>query len=65
MVDLEKLKIQKKKDLQESLAFIDACAEWIKENPNEVWSKQQADLFKSVIDSINENWRRSLAKSKS
>ena len=62
MIDVEELKKERKKDIIESLKFIHRYVEWIKKTPNEVWSRQQADLFKSVIDSINLNWRKSLAK---
>jgi len=43
------LKFDKKKNLEERLKFIHYYAEWVKKVPNEVWSKQQAELINSFI----------------
>ncbi|MDO8553190.1 MAG: hypothetical protein Q7S22_00140 [Candidatus Micrarchaeota archaeon] len=39
-VDLKELKLQKKKNFEERLRFIDQYVEWLKKTPNKVWSKQ-------------------------
>lgn len=65
MVDLKKMKKEREEDIRQSLKFIDTYVAWIKKTPNEIWSKKQADLFRSVYISINADWRKSQAKSKS
>jgi len=47
------LAFDKEKNRQERLAFVRRYATWVKQVPNEVWSRQQADL----IDSFLENAR--------
>ena len=59
MVNISQLKEIHKRDLQNSLKVIDLYVKWIKKTPNKIWSKQQADLFKSFYESVNQNWRRS------
>jgi hypothetical protein len=43
------LKFDKEKNLEEKLKFIHYYAEWVKKVPNEVWSKQQAELLDSFM----------------
>ena len=62
MADIRQLRKERERDILESLKIIDFYVEWIKKTPNKVWSKQQADLFKSVYDSINQDWKRSHMK---
>ena len=42
------------KSLMDDLEFIDKLAEYIKNTPNSVWSKQQADFINSVLRSANQ-----------
>ena len=57
-VDIEQLRKEREKDVHESLKIISIYVDWIKKTKNSVWSKQQADFFKSVYNAINENRRR-------
>jgi hypothetical protein len=43
------LKFDKKENQKERVAFIHHYAEWVKSVPNEVWSKQQAELIDSFM----------------
>jgi hypothetical protein len=43
------LKFDKEKNLEEKLKFIHYYAGWVKKVPNEVWSKQQAELLDSFM----------------
>ena len=43
------LKFDKKKNFEERLKFIHYYAEWVKKVPNEIWSKQQAELINSFM----------------
>ncbi len=43
------LKFDKKKNKDERLKFIRFYAEWVKKVPNEVWSRQQAELINSFM----------------
>lgn len=45
-VDLKEIEEFKKKNFQERLKFVDFLVDYIKENPNKVWSTQQ----KRIID---------------
>lgn len=48
------LKFDKGKNFKERLEFIHYYAEWVKRVPNEVWSKQQAELIDSfMVNAIN------------
>ena len=55
MIDLKKLKEDREHDILESLKIIDIMVDWIKKQPNNVWSKKQARLLNSVYKSINAN----------
>jgi hypothetical protein len=46
-IDLEELEREKKKNFEERLKFIDFWTEYIKNNPDKVWSKQQNKLINS------------------
>ena len=65
MIDITALKKQEKIDFRNSLRIIDLYVQWIKKTPNEIWSKQQADLYRLFYQSVNADWRKSQAKSKS
>jgi hypothetical protein len=43
------LRFDRKKNLEERLKFIHYYAEWVKREPNEVWSRQQAELIDSFM----------------
>lgn len=43
------LKFDKEKNFEERLQFVRFYASWIKKVPNEVWSKQQAELISSFM----------------
>jgi len=43
------LSFDRKRNRAERLAFVRYYAKWVKSVPNEVWSKQQADLIDSLI----------------
>ena len=45
------LRFNREKNRQERLAFVRRHALWVREVPNEVWSREQADL----IDAFFEN----------
>ncbi len=48
------LKFDKGENFKERLEFIHYYAEWVKRVPNEVWSKQQAELIDSfMVNAIN------------
>lgn len=47
------LKYDREENLKERIDFIRYYVQWIKKTPNEVWSKQQAEL----IDSFMQNAR--------
>ena len=64
MTDLEIIKKERARDLRQSLEFIDFYVDWIKKTPNKIWSQKQADLYKSVYDAINADWRKTIARSK-
>lgn len=55
------LKFDKKKNFEERLKFIHYYAEWVKKVPNEVWSKQQAELINSFMLNAH-NFRMSREK---
>lgn len=42
--DLKELEMEKERNFQQRLKFIDAYAEWIRKTPNKVWSRQQKKL---------------------
>jgi len=44
-IDLEELKKFKEQNFKERLEFIEKYAEWVKSQPNKVWSKQQKELI--------------------
>jgi hypothetical protein len=43
------LKFDKEKNFEERLQFVRYYAAWVKKVPNEVWSKQQAELINSFM----------------
>ncbi|MBU7048266.1 MAG: hypothetical protein HXS54_17675 [Theionarchaea archaeon] len=43
------LKFDRDMNREERLKFIRFYAEWVKKVPNEVWSKQQAELINSFV----------------
>ena len=43
------LKFDKERNREERLKFIRFYAEWVRKVPNEVWSKQQAELINSFV----------------
>ncbi|MHC1605328.1 MAG: hypothetical protein ACXQTP_05110 [Candidatus Methanofastidiosia archaeon] len=43
------LKFDREKNLEERLKFVHYYARWVKEVPNEVWSRQQAKLINSFM----------------
>ena len=45
------------KSLMNDLKFIDELAEYVKNTPNSVWSKHQADFINSVLRSSNKKKR--------
>ncbi len=48
------LKFDKGENFKERLEFVHYYAEWVKRVPNEVWSKQQAELIDSfMVNAIN------------
>lgn len=44
-VNLKELEIEKKKNFQERMKFVDEYANWVKKTPNKVWSKQQKKII--------------------
>ena len=55
-VDLKELEEFKKKNFQERLKFIDFWVDYIKKNPNNVWSMQQ----KRIIDTTRSSEQKDL-----
>ncbi|KAF5417443.1 MAG: hypothetical protein C5S38_01755 [Candidatus Methanophagaceae archaeon] len=47
------LKFDKGKNQKERLEFIHYYAKWVKSVPNEVWSRQQAELIDSFMVNAN------------
>jgi hypothetical protein len=43
-------KFDRETNLKERLNFIRFYAKWVKTVPNEIWSKQQAELIDSLFD---------------
>lgn len=43
------LKFDTEKNFEERLKFVRFYAEWVKKVPNEIWSKQQAELINSIM----------------
>ena len=43
------LKFDKERNKEERLKFIRFYAEWVRKVPNEVWSRQQAELINSFV----------------
>ncbi|OFV68414.1 MAG: hypothetical protein SCAL_000090 [Candidatus Syntrophoarchaeum caldarius] len=43
------LKFEREENLKERLKFIHRYAKWVKDTPNEVWSRQQAELIDSFM----------------
>jgi len=50
-IDLEELKEFKKQNALERLVFIDFMVKYIKEHSDEEWSKQQAVVIDSQVES--------------
>ena len=44
-----------KRDVKERLSFVRFWADYVKHNPNDVWSKQQNVLINSVIKSASQD----------
>ncbi|MFO7991099.1 MAG: hypothetical protein R6U61_02255 [Thermoplasmata archaeon] len=44
-MDIEELKEEKKRNLEERLEFIDLYVEWLKKTPNKEWSRQQKEMM--------------------
>lgn len=43
------LKFDRERNREERLKFIRFYAEWVRKVPNEIWSKQQAELINSFV----------------
>ena len=52
-MDLSELKKEKGINDKQRLEWIDYWVDYMKKNPNEVWSKQQADFINSVMRSAD------------
>jgi len=48
---LNKIEIDRKKNFEQRLRYIEEYAEWVKDTPNEIWSRQQKDMIDSVLKS--------------
>jgi len=44
------LRFDRERNRQERLAFVRKQALWVREVPNEVWSREQADLIDSFLE---------------
>lgn len=49
-INLKELKEFKKKNAEERLKFVDYWADYIKKNPDKVWSKKQNVIIDSQIN---------------
>ena len=47
------LAFDKEKNRQERLSFVRRYAAWVKQVPNDVWSRQQADLIDSFLENAH------------
>ena len=45
--DIREMRRQKKKNLEERLAFIRKYAAWVKKTPNKIWSSQHSRFMDS------------------
>jgi len=45
----------KEKNFQSRLAFVRFWADYVRKNPNEVWSKQQVGLINSLLKTANQD----------
>lgn len=54
-VNLKDINRQEERDLKGDLEFIKILANYIKNTPNKVWSKQQADFINSVLKGANQD----------
>ena len=48
-VDIDKLKEFKEKNFRERIKFIEMYAEWMKNHPDKVWSRQHNKFINSLI----------------
>ena len=49
--------LNKEKNFESRLEFIRFWADYMKKNPNKVWSKQQADFINSLLKTANQDVR--------
>jgi len=47
--------LNKEKNFQSRLEFIKFWADYVKSQPNEIWSKQQADFINSQLRTANQD----------
>jgi hypothetical protein len=52
-LDLDELKRDVEINRKERIDFVRRWADYVKRNPNDVWSSQQADLINSVFKNAN------------
>ncbi len=51
MINLSNVEEDRKKNFEQRLRYVEEYAEWVKDTPNEIWSKQQKDMIDSVLKS--------------
>ncbi len=50
---MDKVEEDRKKNFEQRLRYIEEYADWVKNTPNKVWSKQQKEMIDSVLRSAD------------
>ena len=53
MINLSNVEEDRKKNLEQRLRYVEEYADWVKNTPNEIWSKQQKEMIDSVLKSAD------------
>ncbi len=51
MINLSNVEEDRKKNFEQRLRYVEEYADWMKNTPNEIWSKQQKEMIDSVLKS--------------
>ncbi len=51
MINLSNVEEDRKKNFEQRLRYVEEYADWVKNTPNEIWSKQQKEMIDSVLKS--------------
>ncbi len=50
---MDEVEEDRKKNFEQRLIYIEEYADWVKNTPNKVWSKQQKEMIDSVLRSAD------------